>query len=280
MSYNISSKTLQDPLLKEILTKLNTYFYNQKIVFYVIGATARDIIMSIHNEKSYRATRDLDIAIAVQNWDKYKIVEKGILKITNFKKDKLQKQRFIYREVFQLDIVPFGDIMKHGDKIFWPPDETTAMSVLGFSEVGENLEEIIIDNKLKINVASLAGIYILKLVAWNDRNTKTNKDADDMAFIISNYLTINEKRAVDKFYTKIYLDEKFSINTGAAKLIGIDIAEILKSNLNAKAKLTQIIKNEIAKEGESILINQILETNTNFEYEETLICLQNIINEL
>lgn len=130
MNYNISSSKFQQPLMKSILEDLSKYFSKEKINFYVIGATARDIIMHIHNEKSGRATLDLDIAVAISDWDKYLLIEKGIVKIEGFEKDYSQKQRFIYHKILRLDIVPFGDIMKEDDKIYWPPDENIAMSVL------------------------------------------------------------------------------------------------------------------------------------------------------
>ena len=145
MSYKINSDKLAHPLLKPILQKLDIYFNALKIQFFVIGATARDIVMEIHNEKSGRLTHDLDIAIAINNWDQYAEVEKGIISLKDFKKDPKQKQRFIYKENFQLDIGPFGNILKENDKIFWPPDEQIAMSVLGLTEVRDELIQVQID---------------------------------------------------------------------------------------------------------------------------------------
>ena len=52
MSYSISSKKFDHPLLKPILEKLTEYFFSIDVKFYVIEATARDIILSIHDEKS------------------------------------------------------------------------------------------------------------------------------------------------------------------------------------------------------------------------------------
>ncbi len=63
---------------------------------------------------------------------KWLSVEKELVKLRNFTKDKDQKQRFIYKDKFELDIVPFGKIMKKDHKIFWSPNEEMAMSVLGF----------------------------------------------------------------------------------------------------------------------------------------------------
>jgi len=72
MSCNISSETFYNPLLKELLQKLTEYFQTIGSDFYIIGATARDIIMSgIHNQTSKRRTVDLNIAIAIKDWDKF-----------------------------------------------------------------------------------------------------------------------------------------------------------------------------------------------------------------
>ncbi|MCD4795032.1 MAG: nucleotidyl transferase AbiEii/AbiGii toxin family protein [Bacteroidales bacterium] len=280
MNYNISSKNFRDPLLKSILISLQKVFSELDINFYLIGATARDIILNLHGVPPKRATHDLDIAVAVSNWDKYQIIENKLLKIKDFKKDKNQKQRFIYKDVFPLDIVPFGEIKNKDDKIYWPPDETVAMSVLGFDEVETNTKHLIIDNDLTVNVASLPGIFILKLFAWKDRYTEHEKDADDMAFIITNYLGINQERAVNEHYNEIYLSDDFTQNTGSAVLLAYDIYEIIKTNGKTINKAIQIFQKEISLAEESKLINQMLETHPAFNYDETHLCLKKIISVL
>ena len=277
MSYSISSDKFQDPLLKPILVSLSNYFSSVDVDFYVIGATARDIVLNFHGEKSGRATRDLDIAIAISNWEEFETIEQGIVNIKGFKKDSNQKQRFYYQDNFELDIVPFGDIMKEGDKVFWPPDEQVAMSVLGFKEVAKATDKFQIDNGVEIEVASLVGVFILKLVAWQDRNNQTNKDADDIAFIISNYFNINQERAIAEYSEIMFEDDDFSFEKAGALLIGIDVALLLGNSDYIINKLIKIVEIEIDKLEESVLINQIIETNSNFNYEETLSCLMNFI---
>ena len=50
MSYNISSESFNNPVLSELLEKSTSFFDSIGSEFYVIGATARDIIISgIHN---------------------------------------------------------------------------------------------------------------------------------------------------------------------------------------------------------------------------------------
>lgn len=278
MSYDISSSKFKHPLLKPILLELTEYFKEFGITFFIIGATARDIIMEIHNEKSGRLTHDLDIAITVNDWNQYQKIEEGIVNLKNFSKDPNQKQRFLYLDKFQLDIVPFGEIMNQDDKIFWPPDEHLAMSVLGFSVANSATLKVVIDEEIEIKIASLCGIFLLKIAAWNDRNHKTNKDADDIGFILNNYLTLNRERSIE-FYEEIY-QKDFTDTTGGATLLGKDISAILVQYHDSKIKIIEIISNEISKEEESKLINQILETHRGLNYEEVHKSLENIVLQL
>jgi len=277
MNYQVSSNNFSNPLLKELLEKIKPLFDSLGLKFFIIGATARDMIMDAFGEKSGRATHDLDIAVAIPDWSEYSRIENELIKIEGIEKDKKQKQRFIFNKLFKLDIVPFGNIKNEDDKIFWPPDESVAMSVLGFSEVEKSTQKVTIDESLTIEIASLAGIFILKIIAWLDRHLEGNKDADDMGFILTNYLFINEDRAVHEHYEEIYEQEDFNVHIAGATLLGIDIATILKPNSKSKEKIAEILKNEIDKQEESKLINQIIESNRALKYEEVRKCIVNII---
>ena len=276
MDYNISSEKLEHPLLKGLLDELIPVFQKLEIKFFVIGATARDIIMELHGEKSGRRTQDIDIAIAVDKWEEFSTIEKEIIQLSNFQKDKKQKQRFLYLNDFQLDIVPYGGITTNEDKIFWPPDQSFAMSVLGFEEAEKDLVRVKIDDSVEIDIVSLAGIFLLKIVAWNDRNHKGNKDADDIGFILSNYLNIHEERAAMEHYEDVYEIENFSITKAGAALLGIDIAQLLSNG--SKDKIKEIITKELERKESSILFNQIIETNNRFKFEEIVGCF-NILNQ-
>jgi len=280
VSYNISSEKFTHPLLKPILLELTGYFKEAGISFFVIGATARDIIMELYDMQSGRLTYDLDIAITVNDWDQWLNVEQELLKLENFTKDKDQKQRFIYKDKFQLDIVPFGEIMKKDHKIFWPPNEEMAMSVLGFTAADESALPVRIDDETEIKIATLSGIFILKIIAWKDRHQRNNKDADDMGFILENYLSIHEERAATKYYNEVYEIEAFSIITGGAVLLGKDIKELLENHTETIETIFEILTEEVNKKEESVLLNQIIETHKSLSYEEVLQSIQNIVNGL
>jgi predicted nucleotidyltransferase len=280
MSYNISSDKFTHPLLKPILLELTEYFKDSGISFFVIGATARDIIMELNNEKSGRLTYDLDIAITVNNWKQWRKVENEIVNLENFTKDPIEQQRFLYKNEFELDIVPFGEIMNHESKIIWPPNENIVMSVLGFNAAENASIKILIDEEIEIKIASLCGIFLLKLIAWKDRNNRTNKDAEDIGFILENYLSINEQRAGENYYDEIYDKEDFKTLHGGATLLGKDIFEILIGHPNDLEIIKEILNETIEKQDQSRLINQILETHKTLYFEDVLKCIQNIHAQL
>ena len=277
MTYNISSDQFHHPLLKSLLDFLSDSFQDEGLNFYVIGATARDIIMALQGERSGRATLDLDIAFAISSWKRFKEVEARLLLHPDIQKDHKQIQRFLYKEMLKFDIVPFGEIMQKDDKIYWPPDETVAMSVLGFEEAKNDTLVVKIDEELEIEVASLRGIFLLKLFAWRDRNQLHNRDADDIAFIIENYLAINQERAVNDHYEQIYLNSDFNIKSAGSRLLGIDVSGIIHNASDIYYKIEELLVTEISSAEESRLINQILETNRSFSYDEALTCLESFL---
>ena len=96
MSLNISSETIGNPLLIDLLRQLNRTFLKIGSVFFVIGATARDIILSVlANTSARRKTRDLDIAIVVTDWDKHNEICQALI-ADGFEKSTYQTQRFYF----------------------------------------------------------------------------------------------------------------------------------------------------------------------------------------
>jgi predicted nucleotidyltransferase len=195
-----------------------------------------------------------------------------------FVKSKEQKQRFIYKDLYEIDIFPFGNVAKDDGNIYWPPDETIAMSVWGFPEMADSTISVEIDDEFTINIASLPGLFILKLAAWKDRHLKSTKDAYDMALLLTNYLDINIERAVEEHYD-LYETEGFDQVVAGAQLIARDVRLLVKDNDDTMNYLIEIIAKEIELAEESQLINQLVESDTSLQYEQVLACLESIFND-
>ncbi|WP_431216303.1 nucleotidyl transferase AbiEii/AbiGii toxin family protein [Puia sp. P3] len=198
MNYQISSAQFDDPDMPELLRTLASFFQSREIDFYIVGAVARDIVLGMINKKRVRRkTDDLDIAIMIRDWDTFERVKSALSGLPEFTKSSRQKQRFHYKNHLILDIIPFGEIARADRTIHWPPDETPVMSVAGFVEMAKKALFVTVDNEFTIGVASLPGIFVLKLVAWQDRCRETDKDAQDLALLINEYFDVNFTKIVE-----------------------------------------------------------------------------------
>jgi predicted nucleotidyltransferase len=78
--------------------------------FFIVGATARDIILEYQFDiKPSRATIDIDIGVLISGWDQFELLKNELLSLHEFSPSK-QKQRLIYEDNFPVDIIPFGTI--------------------------------------------------------------------------------------------------------------------------------------------------------------------------
>jgi predicted nucleotidyltransferase len=86
MNLQISSEKIDNPFLSELLKTLVVCFDDLAVPFYVIEATARDIILrQLMDIASQRKTYDLDIAIVIPDWGKFDEVSKS-LQVAGLKK--------------------------------------------------------------------------------------------------------------------------------------------------------------------------------------------------
>ena len=260
MYLKITSEKIANPLLVELLKKLTDSFNRMGREFYVIGATARDIIIrQLIDTTSGRRTKDLDIAIAIPDWSVFDEI-KEVLVADGFKKSTDMRQRFYYGE-YELDIVPYG-VAKDDDNIYWPPEEEIAMSVKGFDEVLSESITVNIDGEFDIRIASLHGLFLLKFNAWLDRNIETSKDAEDMSFILSNYFMANLDRNI---YPEVYDWENFDEYIVGGYWLARDLLLLLTKEQIVYYK--DCIEKELEKDDESRLFNQIIENCYGLTYE-------------
>jgi len=281
MSYHISGDKLNNLLLKELLRRLSVFFDSIGMNYYVVGATARDIIMTgLYNQEVIRATTDLDITVSISDWTQFDEISEGICLLDDFEKDKNRKHRFIYKNVYTLDIVPFGGVANNDGMIYWQPDEDVAMSVQGYAEAVKNILEVVIDDEFTVKVVQLHCIFIQKLNAFADRHLMNSKDANDIAFIIENYLEVNELRVVEEYYEELYDTEDFDTFIAGSILLGKDVKRLFSDNRITMDFFAEIIRKELAAAESSPLISQILDTHRLLKYGQVFNALQNILREM
>lgn len=254
------------------------FFQSKKIDFYIVGATARDILLTnLYGLIPERKTMDIDIAIAISNWEEFEIIERELPQREYFEKDSYQKQRFIYKG-YAIDVIPFGKIAQKDGNIYWPPDGVIAMSVSGFPEIAAATISVSIDNEFDIKVSSLSGFFLLKLIAWKDRHLYSSKDAYDIALILLHYLEINEQRAYEEHYD-LYEVEPFDQVEASGRLIARDVKALIGYNKDTMTYLIKILEKEITLAQESPLVNQLVKTSKRLNPMQVLRILTSMYKE-
>lgn len=88
---------LQKPLPEqtvEILTVVTNITDEMEIPSFIVGATARDIILEyIYDAGIRRATKDIDFGVAVESWTQYERLKNALLSTGKFRADNRIEQR-------------------------------------------------------------------------------------------------------------------------------------------------------------------------------------------
>jgi len=217
----------------------------------LVGATARVILLEhIFGLNPGRATRDVDFAFAVENWDQFNQIKQYLISTGKFRQvpytaHKLLLRSNILGREFPVDLIPFGNIEDPDSIIAWPPDMTTVMNLAGYRDALKSALNVEITAEVNINVASLAGLAILKIFAWSDRGHSTNnKDAIDLLTLLRIYHEIDNSDRIYHDADGYAALESFDYDperTGAW-LLGKDATTVL--NESTRQNMSSLLNNK------------------------------------
>lgn len=250
--------------------------------YFVIGATARDILAKMLKSVPKRKTADLDITVAVDTWEDFEEV-KDALHSHGFRRDSKVQQRLYYGHgdvEFTLDVVPFGAIALPENVFSWPEEPDTELSVVGFESALKHTYEIDVEGRFSFVIPTAPALFMLKLLAWNDRSKRlVYKDAVDMDFLIRSYYLENSTREdLIGVYDRVQETEVYA--WGAA-MIAMDLLKV--ASQQDLVVLKEILDGELGLQEESKLLQNCLPENPeDGEYERVFsgwTYIRNIISE-
>jgi predicted nucleotidyltransferase len=195
--------------------------------YMLVGATARDILLyNVFGQRVLRATQDVDIAISIDSWERFKAVKSEILSGPDFQPSTAQPYRVLHKtnesaSSTPVDILPFGEIATEAEAFRWPPPDTElVMNVAAFADAYESSITVAIGHEFDLRIASIPGLVLLKLLAWVDK--AESKQAQDVLRLIETYGDAGNE---DRLYSeKIDLleAEGFDFPLAGARLLAQD----------------------------------------------------------
>ena len=226
--------------------------------FFLMGAAARDLML-LHTWgiKTKRETKDVDFAVMVETWDAFTNLRQALTASGEFSAPSgpaLHKLRHIPTKL-PLDIVPFGGIERADRTIAWPPTQDEVFDCFGAKEALAASVEVPLPGGVKVLVASIPALVILKIAAWNDRKlTHPGRDASDLALYLTNYMECGNTDRAATEHQDLYAVADYDHEATGCRLLGRDIAMLLDQE--ASSRSLKILLPEADADGALLLVQQ------------------------
>lgn len=216
----------------EVLQDIHTVAEVLDIPLMLVGAGARVFQMELrYGIPNGRMTRDLDLAVRVETWSDFLALCNAALESARFRGTAV-RHRLEHASGMPIDLVPFGGVEENGT-ITWPGEHRT-MITRGFQDAWNVAESMQVADNLCIKVITVPSMVVLKIFAYQDRNSETAKDLEDVLFILKHYLQIasNEERIFDELSSMLASGD-LSYDVAGPYLLGRDIAAIVMPDIRA-----------------------------------------------
>ncbi|MGM0934265.1 MAG: hypothetical protein ACQEWD_12550 [Bacteroidota bacterium] len=232
-----SYKELAIPYFKEVFEIIDEVMLRLQIPYYLIGVNAIALELLKKDIKPGRGTKDIDFAIMISSTNQYTELTKE-LESKGF--TKVRAPWTFYNKAFNavIDVLPFGEI----EQEFTINFEKCGIDlhVLGLKEVLEDSTEILIEEKL-IQIPSLPGMIILKLIAWSDRPEDRDQDPGDILKIIQHYFDYNYDEILMQ-HNDIFAETELDELKVAARVLGRKAKNYLKSSEKLQTRVLEILQ--------------------------------------
>jgi predicted nucleotidyltransferase len=246
--------------LKEVFAAMEHAFRQAGVDYYIIGAQARDVWYA-RAGKRFRDTKDLDLAVLVGSNDEYFRVKQYLVDHNEF--HPLRENYFALRTPSGIivDILPFGGVDFEN-----PFDtSTTAVTSLPINALDEVFRHgtVTVDGEQghSFKVATLPSIVLLKLIAFDDRPEHRQKDAGDIAHIISQYASF-ERDFIYEYHNDLFDPDRAPVlwsDDGelGAIVIGREVSRIIQDNKGLQQRVRKILTDFISQHSNSAFVREM-----------------------
>lgn len=228
---------------REAFTILSKTFKEFSLHYFLIGAQALKVHFIMQGLKPSRGTRDIDFAIMVDSRERYNSIMDA-LKSRCFKETKDPYRLNFKNGTTVIDLLPFGQIEQDYTVNF--DERKIEFSVLGLRELNDELKDyyILEDQSISLPIAPLHGIFILKLLSWNDNKYDRIKDLADLAEIIESYWEFVDEEAFSKHHD-LFDDKYFQESKAGARILGRHLKKTLNKSMILKTTVIGIIEDQL-----------------------------------
>jgi predicted nucleotidyltransferase len=192
---------------KEALRQLRRSWPQARIV--IVGAAALGEQLDVPS----RQTKDLDLVVAVELDE----VPRTVGAMSGWTADPAREHRWLFGDTV-VDLLPAGPKLLEAGRLEWPRSGQI-MSLEGFDVALAQSVPLVLDDEATVDLAGVAAVVLLKMVAFLDRPAQRERDLEDIAHCLRWYLEPED----DRRYDDAVLDSGVSWADASAFVLGADL---------------------------------------------------------
>lgn len=251
-SLKINLNETRDPRLREVLLIVDKCCLELGIDFYILGALARDVWFTQEGVPAL-GTKDIDFAILISKVEQFYQLKDRLVEKHGFEKVKINEFVLLGPNQMQIDILPFGKLEVE-DGVVVEGEGLNRIKVNGFKEVYlTSVENVYVLDDKQFKVATLPGIFLLKIIAFDDRPDQRPNDPEDCIRIIQNYFKLQADLIYDH-HNDLFSDDDVVLEQISARVIGREMRKSIDQNNALRERTIQILKRHIAQREKSSFI--------------------------
>lgn len=228
-----STEQLLTPNVLQMLRQLVKVFSKFGIDYFIVGAFARDLHFEKYDDNTIlRKTSDIDIAICLNDESQFQSIVEALITTGDFKQNEKEPIKIEYKHGIEIDLIPFGEIENDHREIKLSNPKVFVINVPGFMEAAAFTVEIK-SAEIILNICSIEGLILLKLISWDDRKQRTQDLTD-----IDNIIDACENWLIDEIFDTHYdlfdkydeEDVKFYMKMITAHIVGRKMKLVLANS--------------------------------------------------
>lgn len=238
---NQTYKELAIPYFKEVFDCVDEVMIKLNVPYYLIGASAIALELLKSGVRPNRGTKDIDFAIMISSIEEFETV---VDELAHYGFNKVEAPWTLYNPTFNIiiDLLPFGEIEEKFTSNF--NERHTDLHVLGFSEILGASTSVQIEER-SINIPSLPGMVILKLIAWSDRPEEREHDLYDILRIIEHYFNYNYDEILEHHNDTFPEEDELDQLKVSARVLGRNASRFLHISKAINNRILKTINENI-----------------------------------
>jgi len=250
--YKISFSQLRQDNLRATFAAFERAFQKMRIEVYLIGALARDTWFAGTGIRTL-GTKDIDFAVLIPDPATFQQLKDYLTSEEHFTATK-NEYTLVDEKGYHVDLLPFGSVEIEGKQILDHQGHIYT-NISGFQEVYDQATTLVeFDGQFQFRVSSLAGIIVLKLIAWDDRPEMRGKDIQDISLIIHHYFALEEALIYSR-HADLFTIENIDLPRLSARALGREMALVLNRNALLRDRIRKILS-----ENQAVLAKSMMTT--------------------